>query len=202
MDNAMVTLEAHLHPMAPAWPLGADNTTGSLSDDAGSQISVRSWAVLVKLPEAVGTYLKRCMSIDHEKNTSKPQKKDPIFLHVKAGMAVIIKQKDGTWHMADVVNVIGSAKSPKVPKYFQVKYVDNHVTNWVNADLVSHIVPRVWTAGNDAVWESHYNSAHGHDHLDADIASSRKRPLHSKDDFVFGVTKASIQWQAVVIGRW
>jgi hypothetical protein len=71
------------------------------------------------------------MSIDHEKNTSKPQKKDPLFLHVKAGMAVIINY------------VIGSAKSPKVPKYFQVKYVDNHVTNWVNADLVSHIVPRV-----------------------------------------------------------
>ena len=72
-----------------------------------------------------------------------PKKKDPLFLHVKAGMAVIIKQKDGTWHMADVVNVIGSAKSPNVPKYLQVKYVDNHVTNWVNADLVSHIVPRV-----------------------------------------------------------
>ena len=58
-------------------------------------------------------------------------------------MAVIIKQKNGTWHMADVVNVIGSAKSPKVAMYFQVKYVDNHVTNWVNAALVSHIVPRV-----------------------------------------------------------
>ena len=56
-------------------------------------------------------------------------------------MAVIIKNTDGSWRMADVVKVIGSAKSPKVPKFFQVTYVDNHVTNWVNADLVSHIVP-------------------------------------------------------------
>ncbi len=44
-------------------------------------------------------------------------------------MAVIIKNTDGSWRMADVVNVIGSAKSPKVPKFFQVTYVDNHVTN-------------------------------------------------------------------------
>ena len=40
MDGATVMLEVYLHPMAPAWPLGADNTTDSLSDDAGSQISV------------------------------------------------------------------------------------------------------------------------------------------------------------------
>ena len=40
MNGEIVTLEAHLHPMATAWPLGADNTTDSLSDDAGSQISV------------------------------------------------------------------------------------------------------------------------------------------------------------------
>ena len=83
------------------------------------------------------------MYIDQESGVSTPQQTDPVFLHVKAGMAVIIKKADGTWHMADVVNVIGSAKSPKVPKFFQVTYVDNHVTNWVNADLVSHIAPKV-----------------------------------------------------------
>ena len=48
MDGATVTLEAHLHPMAPAWPLGADNTTDSLSDDAGSQISVVSIQKIAK----------------------------------------------------------------------------------------------------------------------------------------------------------
>ena len=45
MDGEIVILEAHLHPMATAWPLGADNTTDSLSDDAGSQISV-IWVVV------------------------------------------------------------------------------------------------------------------------------------------------------------
>ena len=43
MDGEIVILEAHLHPMATAWLLGADNTTDSLSDDAGSQISVISF---------------------------------------------------------------------------------------------------------------------------------------------------------------
>ena len=95
------------------------------------------------LPEAIGTYVKRCMSTDNANSLSPPQKTDPVFLHVKAGMAVIIKNTDGTWRMADVVNVIGSAKNPKIPEFFQVIYVDNHVTNWVNAALVSHIVPRV-----------------------------------------------------------
>ena len=82
------------------------------------------------------------MSIDHASGVSTP-KTDPVFLHVKAGMAVIIKNTDGTWRMADVVNVIGSGKNPKVPKFFQVTYVDNHITNWVNADIVTHIVPRI-----------------------------------------------------------
>ena len=45
--------------------------------------------------------------------------------------------------MADVTQVIGSAKSPKSPVFFQVTYINNHVTNWVKADLVTHIVPRV-----------------------------------------------------------
>ena len=87
--------------------------------------------------------MKRCMSIDHANGVSTSKKTDPVFIHVKSGMAVIIKTTDGSWRMADVVNVIGSAKSPKVPKFFQVTYVDNHVTNLVNADLVSHIVPSV-----------------------------------------------------------
>ena len=83
------------------------------------------------------------MSPDHSNNVSPARKTDPVFLHVKSGMAVIIKNTDGTWRMADVVNVIGNAKNPKIPKFFQVTYVDNHVTNWVNAALVSHIVPSV-----------------------------------------------------------
>jgi len=68
---------------------------------------------------------------------------DPIFHHVKAGMSVIIKNTDETWHMADVIHVINRANSPKIPLFFQVIYVDNHVSNWVKADLVTHIVPRL-----------------------------------------------------------
>ena len=70
-------------------------------------------------------------------------KPDPIFNHVKAGMSVIIKNMDGSWHMADVIHVMGSVKSTKTPLFFQVTYVNNHVTSWVKADLVTHIVPRV-----------------------------------------------------------
>ena len=82
------------------------------------------------------------MSINHASGVS-TSKTDPVFPHIKAGMAVIIQNTDKTWRMADVINVIDSAKNPKVPKFFQVTYVDNHVTNWVNADLVTHIAPRI-----------------------------------------------------------
>ena len=67
-------------------------------------------------------------------------KADPVFLHVRAGMTVIVD--DGSdWRMADVIWVDGSARNPKVPTLFQVADVDTGVINWVNADLVTHIVP-------------------------------------------------------------
>ena len=56
-------------------------------------------------------------------------------------MAVVIDNTDEILHMADVVNVIGDDKNPKVPWSFQVTYVDDYVTNWVNADQVTHSVP-------------------------------------------------------------
>ena len=43
----------------------------------------------------------------------------------------------------DVIWVDGGARNPKVPTLFQVADVDTGVVNWVNADLVTHIVPRV-----------------------------------------------------------
>ena len=48
------------------------------------------------------------MSVDHASGVTKP-KTDPVFLHVRAGMTVIVE--DGS--------------------------------DWVNADLVTHICPRV-----------------------------------------------------------
>ena len=56
------------------------------------------------------------MSIDHASGVSTP-KTDPVFLHVKAGMAVIIKNTDETWRVADVVNVIGNAKNPRFQSF-------------------------------------------------------------------------------------
>ena len=81
------------------------------------------------------------MSIDHASAVAAP-KSDPIFLHVKLGDAAVITDSDGAWSMADVIWVDGGARNPKVPTLFQVADVDTGVINWVNADLVTHIVPR------------------------------------------------------------
>ena len=81
------------------------------------------------------------MSVDHSSGVATP-KTDPVFLHVRAGMTVIVD--DGSdWRMADVIWVDSGVRNPKVPTLFQVADVDTGVINWVNADLVTHIVPRV-----------------------------------------------------------
>ena len=45
--------------------------------------------------------------------------------------------------MAAVIWVDGGARNPKVPTLFQVADVDTGVINWIKADLVTHICPRV-----------------------------------------------------------
>ena len=92
-------------------------------------------------PRLVHQYLQRGMSVDHASGVATP-KTDPVFLHVRAGMTVIVADgKD--WRMADVIWVDGGARNQKVPTLFQVADVDTGFINWVNADLVTHIVPRV-----------------------------------------------------------
>ena len=45
-------------------------------------------------------------------------KADPVFLHVRVGMTVIVE--DGSdWRMADVIWVDGGARNPKVPPCFR-----------------------------------------------------------------------------------
>ena len=68
---------------------------------------------------------------------------DPVFLYVKSGMTVIVTDTDGASRMADVIWVDGGARNPKIPTLFQVADVDTGVINWVTADFVTHIVPRV-----------------------------------------------------------
>lgn len=43
--------------------------------------------------------------------------------------------------MANVIHVDGGARDPRIPTMFQVADVDDGTISWVNADLVTHIVP-------------------------------------------------------------
>ena len=62
------------------------------------------------------------MSVDHSVVTQRTDR-DPLFLHVKAGMTVIVEES-GDWWMGDVVFVEGGARDAKVPTLFQVANVD------------------------------------------------------------------------------
>jgi hypothetical protein len=72
-------------------------------------------------------------------------------LSVTAGMTVIVQHLPGVgfasaddrWWMADVIYVEGGARNPQVPTLFQVADVDSGDVFWVNADLVTHVVPRL-----------------------------------------------------------
>ena len=81
------------------------------------------------------------MSVVNSISVAAP-KSDSVFLHI-AGMAVIVADTDGALRMSDVIWVDGVARNPKVPTLFQVADVDTGVINWINADLVTQIVPRV-----------------------------------------------------------
>ena len=81
------------------------------------------------------------MSVDHSHGVATPQS-DPVFLHVRAGMTVIVEEGK-VLRMADVIWVDGGARKPKVLTLFEVADVDTGLINWVNADLGIHIVSRV-----------------------------------------------------------
>ncbi len=57
-------------------------------------------------------------------------------------MTVVVSDGDDWW-MGDILHVDGGARDPKIPTLFQIADFDSGVVRWVNADLVSHIVPRV-----------------------------------------------------------
>ena len=57
------------------------------------------------------------MSADHSSGVEAP-KAEPVFLHVRAGMTVIVE--DGSdWRMADVIWVDGGARNPRCPPCFR-----------------------------------------------------------------------------------
>ena len=57
-------------------------------------------------------------------------------------MTVVVTKPDGWW-MGDVIWVDGGARNPKTPTLFQIADDDSGVIRWVNADEVTHIVPKV-----------------------------------------------------------
>ena len=77
----------------------------------------------------------------HASGVSAPNS-DQVFLHVRAGMTVIVEEGK-VLRMADVIWVDGGARKPKVLTLFEVADVDTGLINWVNADLGIHIISRV-----------------------------------------------------------
>ena len=53
----------------------------------------------------------------------------------------VVVTEVGFWWMGDVIYKEGGARDPKVPTLFQIACVDTGVIRWVNADLVTHVVP-------------------------------------------------------------
>jgi len=83
------------------------------------------------------------MPLDQLSAINLPER-DPIFLHVKAGMAVIVADPiKNAWSMADVLNVDNKVCSPQTPAFFQVADVHTGAISWISAESVTHIVPKL-----------------------------------------------------------
>ena len=87
------------------------------------------------------------MSVDHGIYNS-PESERPAFLDVAPGMTVIVQhdfqvgeKRDKDWWMDQVIHCGGAARDPKIHNLFQIADVDSGVIRWVNADLVTHILP-------------------------------------------------------------
>ena len=79
---------------------------------------------------------------------SSPESERPVFLDVAPGMTVIVKHDYQTgekaekdWWMGQVIHCGGAARDPSIHNLFQIADVDCRVIRWVNADLVTHIIP-------------------------------------------------------------
>ena len=90
------------------------------------------------------------MAIDSSLNRQEQPEEHPIFLDVTPGMTVIARhdhltgeKADKDWWMGHVIHCGGAARDPKVNNLFQIADVDSGVIRWVNADLVTHILPSV-----------------------------------------------------------
>ena len=88
------------------------------------------------------------MSVDHGIHNQFDPSERPIFLDVTPGMTVIVRhdfltgeKQDKDWWMGQVIYCGGAARDPSIHNLFQIADVDSSVILWVNADLVTHILP-------------------------------------------------------------
>ena len=64
-----------------------------------------------------------------------------LFYFVKPGMTVIVGYFQECWFMADVLNVMCDKENNDIPVSFLVADVEHGIRSWVEADLITHIVP-------------------------------------------------------------
>ena len=90
------------------------------------------------------------MSVDHGIYNQQDPSEQPIFLSVVPGMTVIVRhdyltgeKTDKDWWMGQVIHCGGAARDPSIHNLFQIADVDSGVIRWVNADLVTHILPEL-----------------------------------------------------------
>ena len=62
-------------------------------------------------------------------------------------MTKIVTRMDGVWRVVDEICVNGVARNPKIRMLFWMVDVDSSVVNCVDADFVTHIIPRIWSKG-------------------------------------------------------
>ena len=98
------------------------------------------------------------MSVDHGVYSS-PESERPVFLGVVPGMTMIVKhdfltgeKRDKDWWMGLVIHCGGAARDPKIHNLFQIPDVDSGVIRWVNADLVTHILPKAQGNKKPRTW--------------------------------------------------
>ena len=88
------------------------------------------------------------VSVDHGLYNQQDPSEQSVFLSVAPGMTVIVKhdyltgeKQDQDWWMGQVIHCGDAARDPKAHNLFHIADVDSGVIRWVNADLVTHIVP-------------------------------------------------------------
>ena len=78
-----------------------------------------------------------------------PESQRPVLLDVVPGMTVIVKyelqigeKRDKDWWMGQVIHCGGTVHDLKIHNLFHIADMNSGVIRWVNADLVTHVLPK------------------------------------------------------------